>query len=220
MANNQLLNVCAAIRSDLARQAQDLAAIRADCRTAADSVAPGVAALKYAISGLAGDGEAGRWVSWGLSGIGAVQVDSACLMLMLWSLGKGRRWILVALLANLVLSPPNGLCWAFYLLATWFGRLMEDYRQRFPWLAACCEGGPSCASGGGVLREKRLVLRFDPGVVWRRGAESAGCGPGGGGGVGVGETACDGKYRFSSSLYLEAGPPRLLLPGLHTVDKY
>jgi hypothetical protein len=140
MANNQLLNVCAAFRSDLARQAQDLAAIRADCRAAADSVAPGVAALKDAIGGLAGDGEAGRWVSWGLSGIGAVQADSASLMLMLWSLRKGRQWILVALMVNLVLSPPNGLCWAVYLLATWFGRLMDDYRQRFPWLAACCGG--------------------------------------------------------------------------------
>jgi hypothetical protein len=140
MVNNQLLNVCAAIRSDLACQAQDLAAIRADCRAAADSVAPGVAALKDAIRGLAGDGEAGRWVSWGLSGVGAVQADSACLMLMLWSLGKGRRWILVALLVNLVLSPPNGLCWAVYLLATWIGRLADDYRQRFPWLAACCGG--------------------------------------------------------------------------------
>jgi hypothetical protein len=140
MANNQLLDVCAAIRSDLARQAQDLAAIRADCHAAADSVAPGVAALKDAISGLAGDGEAGRWISWGLSGVGAVQADSACLMLMLWALGKGRRWILVALLVNLALSPPNGLCWAVYLLATWLGRLVDDYRQRFPWLAACCGG--------------------------------------------------------------------------------
>jgi hypothetical protein len=147
MANNQLLNVCAAIRSDLARQAQDLAAIRADCRAAADSVAPGVAALKDVISGLAGGGEAGRCVSWGLSGIGAVQADSACLMLMLWSLGKGRRWILVALMVNLVLSPPNGLCWAVYLLATWIGRLADDYRQRFPWLAACCGG---VAAGPGV----------------------------------------------------------------------
>jgi hypothetical protein len=140
MANNPLLDVCAAIRSDLARQAQDLAAIRADCRAAVEGVAPGVAALKDVISGLAGDGEAARWVSWSLSGIGAVQADSACLMLMLWALGKGRRWILVALLVNLVLSPPNRLCWAVYLLATWFGRLVDDYCQRFPWLSACCGG--------------------------------------------------------------------------------
>ncbi len=63
MANNRLLDVCAAIRSDLARQAQDLAAVRADCRAAAESVAPGVAALKDLIGGLAGDGEAARWVS-------------------------------------------------------------------------------------------------------------------------------------------------------------
>jgi hypothetical protein len=149
MANNQIMNVCAAIRSDLARQAQDLAAIRADCRAAADSVAPGVAALKDTISGLAGDGEAGRWISWGLSGVGAVQADSASLMLMLWSLGKGKRWILVALLVNLVLSPPNGLCWAVYLLATWVGRLADDYRQRFPWLAACC-GGAAVRPGEGA----------------------------------------------------------------------
>jgi hypothetical protein len=80
MANNQLLNVCAAIRSDLARQAQDLAAVRADCRAAADSVAPGVAALKDAISGLAGDGEAGRWISWGLSGVGTVQVQCSAVL--------------------------------------------------------------------------------------------------------------------------------------------
>jgi hypothetical protein len=98
--------------------------------------------LKEAIGGLAGDGEAARWVSWGLSGIGAVQADSACLMFMLWALGKGRRWILTALLVNLALSPPNGLCWAVYLLATWLGRLIDDYRQRFPWLNACCGGTP------------------------------------------------------------------------------
>jgi hypothetical protein len=51
-----------AIRSDpdLACPAQDLAVIRADCRTAADSMALGVVALKEVISGLAGDGEAGR----------------------------------------------------------------------------------------------------------------------------------------------------------------
>jgi hypothetical protein len=146
MANNRLLDVCAAIRSDLARQAQDLAAVRADCRAAAESVAPGVAALKEFVGGLAGDGEAARWVSWSLSGIGAVQADSACLMLMLWALGKGRRWILTALLVNLALSPPNGLCWAMYLLATWLGRLVEDYRQRFPWLSTCC-GGAAEASG-------------------------------------------------------------------------
>jgi hypothetical protein len=146
MANNRLLDVCAAIRSDLARQAQDLAALRADCRAAAEGVAPGVAALKEAIGGLAGDGEAARWVSWGLSGIGAVQADSACLMFMLWALGKGRRWILTALLVNLALSPPNGLCWAVYLLATWLGRLIDDYRQRFPWLSGCC-GGAAEASG-------------------------------------------------------------------------
>jgi hypothetical protein len=142
MANNQILNICAAIRSDLARQAQDLATIRADCRAASDSVAPGIAALKDAISGLAGDGEAGRWISWGLSGVGAVQADSTCLMLMLWLLGKGKRWILVVLLVNLVLSLPNGMCWAVYLLATWAGRLMDDYRQRFPWMVACCGGAP------------------------------------------------------------------------------
>ena len=142
MANNRLLDVCAAIRSDLARQAQDLAALRADCRAAADSMAPGVAALREAIGGLAGDGDAARWVSWGLSGVGAVQADSACLMFMLWALGKGRRWILTALLVNLALSPPNGLCWAVYLLATWLGRLIDDYRQRFPWLNACCGGTP------------------------------------------------------------------------------
>jgi hypothetical protein len=142
MANNRLLDVCAAIRSDLARQAQDLAALRADCRAAAEGVTPGVAALKEAIGGLAGDGEAARWVSWGLSGVGAVQADSACLMFMLWALGKGRRWILTALLVNLALSPPNGLCWAVYLLATWLGRLIDDYRQRFPWLNACCGGAP------------------------------------------------------------------------------
>jgi hypothetical protein len=142
MANNRLLDVCAAIRSDLARQAQDLAALRADCRAAAEGVTPGVAALKEAIGGLAGDGEAARWVSWGLSGVGAVQADSACLMFMLWALGKGRRWILTALLVNLALSPPNGLCWAVYLLATWLGRLIDDYRQRFPWLNACCGGTP------------------------------------------------------------------------------
>jgi hypothetical protein len=140
MANNRLVDVCAAIRSDLARQAQDLAAVRADCRAAAESVAPAVAALREVIGGLAGDGEAARWVSWSLAGIGAVQADSACLMLMLWALGKGRRWILVALTVNLALSPPNGLCWAVYLLATWLGRLVEDYRQRFPWLSACCGG--------------------------------------------------------------------------------
>jgi hypothetical protein len=142
MANNRLLDVCAAIRSDLARQAQDLAALRADCRAAAEGLTPGVAALKEAIGGLAGDGEAARWVSWGLSGVGAVQADSACLMFMLWALGKGRRWILTALLVNLALSPPNGLCWAVYLLATWLGRLIDDYRQRFPWLNACCGGTP------------------------------------------------------------------------------
>jgi hypothetical protein len=142
MANNRLLDVCAAIRSDLARQAQDLAALRADCRAAAEGLTPGVAALKEAIGGLAGDGEAARWVSWGLSGVGAVQADSACLMFMLWALGKGRRWILTALLVNLALSPPNGLCWTVYLLATWLGRLIDDYRQRFPWLNACCGGTP------------------------------------------------------------------------------
>jgi hypothetical protein len=146
MANNRLLDVCAAIRSDLARQAQDLAALRADCRAAAESVAPGVAALKEVIGGLAGDGEAARWISWSLSGIGAVQADSACLMLMLWALGKGRRWILTTLMVNLALSPPNGLCWAVYLLATWLGRLVEDYRQRFPWLSTCC-GGTAETSG-------------------------------------------------------------------------
>jgi hypothetical protein len=140
MANNQLLNVCAAIRNDLARQAQDLAAIRADCKTAADSMTPGVAALKDAISGLAGDGEAGRRISWGLSGVGAVQADSACLMLMLWALGKGARWIVITLLVNLVLSPPNGACWAVYLLATWTGRWLEDLQRRFPWMASCCGG--------------------------------------------------------------------------------
>jgi hypothetical protein len=111
VAKNQILNVCAAIWSDLARQAQDLAAIRADCRVAADSMAPGVAALKEAISRLAGDGEAGSWISWGLSGVGAVQADSACLMFMLWAPGKGAKWISVALLVNMVLSPPNGMCW-------------------------------------------------------------------------------------------------------------
>jgi hypothetical protein len=142
MANNRILDVCAAIRSDLARQAQDLAALRADCRAAAEGLTPGVAALKEAIGGLAGDGEAARWVSWGLSGVGAVQADSACLMFMLWALGKGRRWILTALLVNLALSPPNGLCWTVYLLATWLGRLIDDYRQRFPWLNACCGGTP------------------------------------------------------------------------------
>jgi hypothetical protein len=146
MANNRLLDVCAAIRSDLARQAQDLAALRADCRAAAEGVTLGVAALKEAIGGLAGDGEAARWVSWGLSGVGAVQADSACLMFMLWALGKGRRWILTALLVNLALSPPNGLCWAVYLLATWLGRLIDDYRQRFPWLNACCGGTPEAPS--------------------------------------------------------------------------
>jgi hypothetical protein len=205
MVNNPLLDVCAAIRSDLARQAQDLAAIRADCRAAAESVAPGVAALKDAISGLAGDGEAGRWISWSLSGIGAVQADSACLMLMLWALGKGRRWILVALLVNLVLSPPNGLCWAVYLLATWLGRLVDDYRQRFPWLSACCggaaggawcKGEPACAGGAGVLLGPGLVSRTDPGMVRRRGAESAGRCSRGGHGVGVGCTASYGMYLY------------------------
>ncbi len=123
-------------------------------------MAPGVAALKDAISGLAGDGEAGRWISWGLSGVGAVQADSACLMLMLWSLGKGKRWILVSLLVNLVLSPPNGLCWAVYLLATWIGRLADDYRQRFPWLAACC-GGAAVRPGEEAIR-LRLQRRRPP----------------------------------------------------------
>jgi hypothetical protein len=195
MANSQLLDVCAAIRSDLARQAQDLAAIRADCHAAADSVAPGVAALKDAISGLAGDGKAGRWISWGLSGVGAVQADSACLMLMLWALGKGRsvgpgrpsgepgsqpaeRPVLGRVPASHVARASGRRLPPALPLA---GRLL-----RWCYGGTWCEGEPARAGCAGVFRGQELVLRFNPGMVRRRGAESAGCCPGGGHGVGVG----------------------------------
>jgi hypothetical protein len=128
-------------------------------------MAPGVAALREAIGGLAGDGEAARWISWSLSGIGAVQADSACLMLMLWALGKGRRWIWTALAVNLALSPPNGLCWAVYLLATWLGRLIEDYRQRFPWLSGCC-GGAAEVSGVRATPPASAVPPSSSGRSW------------------------------------------------------
>jgi hypothetical protein len=59
MANSPI-NICAVVQSDLARQAQDLAAIRADCRAAAEDVGPGIAAMKEYVASLAGDGRSAR----------------------------------------------------------------------------------------------------------------------------------------------------------------
>lgn len=123
MANNQnILNFCAAIRSNLARQAQDLAAIRADCYAAAAGLGPGVAAPRDYMASLVGNGKVGAWIDWGLLGVGAVQAKSACLIFMMWTLNKSCRWILVALLVNLVLSLLDGLCWLAYLVATGVSR--------------------------------------------------------------------------------------------------
>ncbi len=80
------INICAALRSDLARQAQDLAAIRADCRAAAEDVGTGIAAMKEYVASLAGNGQVGAWIGWRLSGLGAVQAESACMEFMLWAL--------------------------------------------------------------------------------------------------------------------------------------
>jgi hypothetical protein len=129
MANNQnILNFCAAIRSNLARQAQDLAAIRADCYAAAAGLGPGVAAPRDYMASLVGNGKVGAWIDWGLLGVGAVQAKSACLIFMMWTLNKSCRWILVALLVNLVLSLLDGLCWLAYLVATGVSRWLMEGR--------------------------------------------------------------------------------------------
>ena len=52
-----------------------------------------------------------------------------------------------------------------------------------------CEGDPAHIGSATVFFRQELVLRVDPGVVRRRGAESAGYRSGGGRGVGVGSTA-------------------------------
>ncbi len=78
MANSPI-TICAALRSDLASQAQNLAAIRVDCRAATEDVGPGIAAMKEYVASLAEDGQVGAWIGWRLSGLGAVQAESACM---------------------------------------------------------------------------------------------------------------------------------------------
>jgi hypothetical protein len=58
------------------------------------------------------------------------------------------------------------------------------------------KGEPAHAGSADILFRQELVLRVDPGVVRRRGAESAGCRPGGGHGVGVGCAAFYGMYLY------------------------
>jgi hypothetical protein len=62
------------ICSDMARQAQELEAIQADCRAAAEGIGLRMAALRDYVSSLASDMKVGAWVSLGLSGAGGVSM--------------------------------------------------------------------------------------------------------------------------------------------------
>jgi hypothetical protein len=82
---------------------------------------------------------------------------------MLWVLYRGCCWICVALLVNLVLSPPNGLCCLAYLVATGVGHWLTALQRCFPWAALCC--------GGGAVRPSE---RADPPVPAVAAAEGGG----------------------------------------------
>jgi hypothetical protein len=97
--------------------------------------------------------------------------------------------------------PVLGRVPAGHVVGATGGRLPPAFSlaERLLWRrrrGAWCKGEPARAGSAGVLFQQELVLRIDPGVVRRRGAESAGCRPGGGHGVGVGCTAFYGMYFY------------------------
>ena len=136
-----MTDICAALRTDFIRQQQELASIRADCRAAAEGVGPAVSGVKAYLAQLVGDERAGGVVGWGLSAVGAAQAESACLVFMMWALHQHWGWRVAALLVNLVLTPPNGVCWALYLALTAVVAALRRLAERYPCLARCFRGG-------------------------------------------------------------------------------
>ncbi len=91
------------------------------------------------------------------------------------------RFVLGRVPAGHVVGVTDGRLPPAFSLAE---RLLQR-RRRDAW----CKGRPSRIGSAKVFFRRGLVLWVDPGMVRRRGAESAGCRPGGGRGVGVGCTA-------------------------------